>query len=278
MSLRSVVRSMRWITVGVALLMVGDLSVGQTPGSKAGSKADTSESPAKTRAKSQASASTRKSSRAAQLRSGRSDADDGMQVMTPAREAAAITFAQRHHAELADLVRQLKSANRAQYQRAIRDLFKSSERLARLEERDPEKHVFALKLWKLESRIRLLAARLTMTGSADLERELKDTLLQRNEVRLSQMRLDRDRFQARIERLDKSIANLSANRTTSVDREIARMKRSLGVSAARNAKRPKKTNARNSAVKDRQSAGAEPKGKSEKQVRDSGPRSKGRGE
>ena len=89
--------------------------------------------------------------------------------LTPEREAAAITFVRQHHAELVDLLNQLKETKPAEYQAAIRELFQTSERLAQLREQDPQRYELELDAWKTKSRIRLLAARSTMSGDMSLK-------------------------------------------------------------------------------------------------------------
>jgi hypothetical protein len=145
--------------------------------------------------------------------------------VTPAREAAAVTFAGRHHPELAELLAHLKKKNRPEYTKAVAELFRTSERLAKLEERDQERHELVLQLWKLDSRIRLLAARMTMSKDVSLKDELKGTLFERNTVRLQLLSLDRDRLQGRIDKVNENIDELSQDREGQVARELERLKK-----------------------------------------------------
>ena len=64
------------------------------------------------------------------------------------REAAAMTFVRMNHPELATLLDQLKLNDLPEYQRAIRELFHSSEKLAQLQERNPKRYPWN---WKLGS-------------------------------------------------------------------------------------------------------------------------------
>ena len=105
------------------------------------------------------------------------DADDGMSTVTPEREAAAQLFAERHHPELARLLGRLRETNPEEYKKAIQELFATSERLARLMGRTPERYELELAAWKVDSRIRLLAARSAMGESADRREALKELLL-----------------------------------------------------------------------------------------------------
>jgi hypothetical protein len=131
-------------------------------------------------------------------------------AMTAAREAAAMTFARLHHRELADLLSQLSRTNPREYERAIRQLFQASERLARLQERSTaERYDAELEAWKLDSRLRLLAARLTMSDDPALEAELKAALRKRDEIRLELLRLERERLAERLTKLDAQIESIS---------------------------------------------------------------------
>src|SRR6478736_3014044 len=57
-------------------------------------------------------------------------------AVTPEREAAAMAFVKQHHPELADLLTMLKAGNQKEYEKAVRELYRTSERLAQIQERD----------------------------------------------------------------------------------------------------------------------------------------------
>jgi len=139
---------------------------------------------------------------------------------TSEREAAALTFIGLHHPEMAELLRQLKGSSPAEYKREIRVLFRSSENLAELQEKDPEQYVLELKAWILDSRIRLLAARLSMAPSEALEQELRQALSDQIDVRIAQQTLTRDRMQARIKDMNSQIERLEATREEQIQRRI----------------------------------------------------------
>jgi hypothetical protein len=148
---------------------------------------------------------------------------------TPEREAAAITFVRQHHAELVDLLNQLKETKPAEYQSAIRELFQTSERLAQLREQDPQRYELELDAWKTKSRIQLLAARSTMAGDHSLEDQLRSALNEQADIRLRLMKLERDRVADRLSKLDKGIEQYQQNETTQVQRQFdALMKRITG--------------------------------------------------
>ena len=133
--------------------------------------------------------------------------EDKLPGFTLEREAAALSFVRQHHAELADLLAQLKTSNRKEYQRAVHELFRTSERLAQIRERgDTLKYDLDLEAWKLDSRIRLLAARMSMSEENEvLQAELKQLLLDRSDLQLEQQLLERERLATRLEKLDAAI-------------------------------------------------------------------------
>jgi len=160
---------------------------------------------------------------AAQVKTGQNAQNAELPSFTPEREAAALTFAGLHHPELATLLEQLKSSNPKGYRSAVQELFAQSERLARLQTRTPERYETELALWKLDSRIRLRIARSAMGDADEAREELKALLLERNDLRLSLLRQDRERQAARLEKLDASIRQMEQNREQAADNELQRL-------------------------------------------------------
>lgn len=142
---------------------------------------------------------------------------------TEEREAAAMTFVRLNHPELADLLDQLKSSDNAEYQRAIRDLFRSSERLAQVEERNPQRYPHELALWKLNSRIQLLVARLAMTGDDSLKDELRTALRDRFESRKALIDEERGRLQAKLTELNAEYADIQQHEAQLIDQRMAKL-------------------------------------------------------
>lgn len=159
-------------------------------------------------------------------------AADPMQAITPEREAAAETFARLHHPELADLLQRLKAAHHADYDNAVRDLFRESERLARLKSRDVARYELELQIWKVSSRIRLATARLAMDDSDSLRSDLRSLLRERVTLRAQLVQLDRDKTAARLQKLDADLKSLTADPETLVDQDLERLIKSAHSSAA----------------------------------------------
>lgn len=143
---------------------------------------------------------------------------------TLGREAAAMTFVGQHHPELAELLVQLKESDVREYRRAIHDLFRTSERLAQIQEQEPARYEQELDAWKLKSRVQLLAARLRMTpGDEALRLQLKQTLLEQIDHQRARLDSERLRMAERLERLDAHLEKLQSNREQMAERQLQQL-------------------------------------------------------
>lgn len=142
-------------------------------------------------------------------------------AVTPEREAAVRAFVDQHHPDLAQLLDHLKGKkdNRS-YERAVRELFAVSERLASLQESDQKRYELELKAWKTKSRIQLLAAKLTMIDDNELEQRLKSALAEQHEVRRQIMQLEKSRLRDRMKKIDKDLAEHDARRESAIEKQF----------------------------------------------------------
>jgi hypothetical protein len=152
-------------------------------------------------------------------------AKNDAEPLPPKREASAIKFAQQHHPELAELLSRLKASHPGQYTKALRELDKTRERLEKAKDTDADRYAILLREWQLDSRVRLLAARLMMSTSEELEAELRQVLTERHDVRLQLLTYDREKSKTRLQKVDEQIAEHVQNRESSIDREVDRIKR-----------------------------------------------------
>lgn len=154
------------------------------------------------------------------------DSSNGaFEPISPKREAAAVYFAKQHHPELAELLDRLKASHPDQYTKAIRELDRTRDKLEKQRERDTKRYAFLLREWQLDSRVRLLAARMTMGGTPELEAELRQVLVERHDVRLQLLTYDRERSKARWQKVDEQIAEHVQYRAVTIDRELEKIKR-----------------------------------------------------
>jgi alanyl-tRNA synthetase len=149
-------------------------------------------------------------------------------LVTPEREAAVLTFVQRNHAELAELLAALKTNEPEQYERAIRDIFRTTERLAQIQERDPLQYELEIVAWTAQSRVELLAARLKMGANDELIKQLRDALKTQNEARVALLRHERQKAADRLGKLDAEIARFETDRDDVVNRQLKVLARSGG--------------------------------------------------
>ncbi len=141
-------------------------------------------------------------------------------AVTPERESAVMTFVERNHPALKEVLSALRTSRPKEYEKAIRDIYGASERLANLKERDPNLFKLELKNWTLRSQIQLLAAQMVMVSSEEIRTQLRGLLSEQMEVRSEMLQLERERAQERLNRIDKDIAKVAADREKHIERQL----------------------------------------------------------
>lgn len=150
--------------------------------------------------------------------------------VSAAAEQVALDFVRAQHAELANLLDGLRRSNQTAYQSALRDVSRDVERLNKLAERDSKRHALSLAIWKLDSRIRLQIARLSMSSDAEVESSLRPLMEERQAAKIALLEFEYQRQKERFEKLNEQ---LSSSRATSGDRVTAELARIQRVIAAR---------------------------------------------
>jgi hypothetical protein len=146
--------------------------------------------------------------------------------VTPEREAAVQTFVERNHPELAELLTHLKSNKPQEYERAIRELHRITERLAGIQERDRTQYDLELKLWTAQSRVQLFTARLRMDATDELKTQLRDALNSQAEAKVALLKHERVRVTARLNKIDADIAQFENDRQKVIDKQMDLLTRS----------------------------------------------------
>lgn len=147
---------------------------------------------------------------------------ENREALTKEREGAALAFAREHHEELAELLAKLKDSSPRDYQAAIHDLSRASDRIGRLKEKQQRLYDYELQSWKVDSRIRLLQARLSMSGDKQLEDQLRTLLTERAEMRLKRLKSERELVQENLRKIDERLKEAQKARD-GVDGELAAM-------------------------------------------------------
>ncbi len=184
----------------LGLLVSGQVALAQKPGQKPASAAPVGKEPSK-------------------------DNPKFRQItITPEREAAVISFVERNHSELAELLAHLKTNQPKEYERAVKDLFRVTEKLAMVHERDSRLYDQELKVWKAQSRAQLLVARMKMGGGSsdqeELKKQLRDILTEQWAARLEVLRLERERISGRLNKLDQDISRQEQERDSAIESHL----------------------------------------------------------
>jgi hypothetical protein len=157
-------------------------------------------------------------------------------AFTPEIEAAALAFAKEHYSELSDLLVALKSHSKGDYERAVGELYRTSERLAQLKTRDKERYEIDLEAWKIDSRIRIMVARISMdSDNSQFKQLLRAELLKKHDLELKRLLLERERAERRVNTLTAEIERRQAQRDQLADRDV-----NLLVNTVKNDKRSKR--------------------------------------
>jgi hypothetical protein len=149
-------------------------------------------------------------------------------AITPEREAAVMNFVERNHAELGELLDYLKTSQPRQYEQAVKDIYRVTERLATIQERDPLQYELEVKLWTAQSRVQLLAARLKMGDNEAVKKDLREALAAQVDARLDVLKHQKKQAAERLERMDKDIEQLETNKEKTVERQLESLARSAG--------------------------------------------------
>lgn len=140
------------------------------------------------------------------------------------REQAALAFAKKHHPELEKLLRQLRGMDQKEYGKAIRELYRVSERLSLLEEKAPLFYEVQLDLWKASSSATLLAARLQLNpGNEDLRQELRAALDHKLATQKRVTKEELARARSRVDRLEQNLKRLEQDGPQMIDRQMRQL-------------------------------------------------------
>lgn len=148
-------------------------------------------------------------------------------AVTPERVAAVMTFVQRNHSELADLLEHLKANQPREYEQAIRDLHRVTERLAQIQERDPVHYELEVAYWTSQSKVQLLSAQLKMADDDEIRGQLRDALSNQMDARLAVLRHERQRSADRLAKMDREISRLETERQILIERQLQTLTRTV---------------------------------------------------
>src|SRR5262245_27234589 len=140
--------------------------------------------------------------------------------VTPEREAAVRTFVERNHPELAELLTHLKANKPQEYERAIRELHRITERLAGVQERDRTQYDLELKLWTAQSRVQLITAKLRMGATDELKSQLRDAIGAQADAKVALLKHERNRVADPLTKIDADIAQFETSRDKVIEKQM----------------------------------------------------------
>jgi len=139
-------------------------------------------------------------------------------------ERQALAFAEKHYAELAEVLRVLRRSQPQRYREAMRQLTRTVRQLEAIHRRDPRRYELELAVWKAEMKVKLLAARLGMSPETALERQLEEAVRQQLLARLALQRYLCERLEARLRELQQEVQRLERTLDQEVQRRVRRLK------------------------------------------------------
>jgi hypothetical protein len=140
--------------------------------------------------------------------------------VTAEQEEEVVRFLRLHHAELAELTAHLQSSSPSDYRKAIRDLWKTRERLMQIKQRDRRRYELELEAWVVQSKIQLLVARLAIKDDAAFRDELRSLLGQRVDLKLRLLVADRERQLERLRKIDEQVDRYNTGRSEMIEKQF----------------------------------------------------------
>lgn len=153
--------------------------------------------------------------------------------LTDAETEAALEFASKNHPELGELLQQLRRTSQAGFERGIREVHLTVQRLDRFRDKQPGRFDAEVNNWRTESKIRLLTAKWVMSQDPVMAEEIQELLRSRQQAKLDRLRKERDRLAERLRVLDQQIGMGDAELEADLVAEWDRLKRQASA-AARN--------------------------------------------
>ena len=105
-------------------------------------------------------------------------------------------------------------------------------------EREDERYPVSLELWKLDSRIRLEIARMSMSPDEDFEPRLRPLMEDRQTARIRLIQIERLRTAERLAKYDEQLKTLQSPSSDLVGSEIERLKKVVTAQARTKVARP----------------------------------------
>lgn len=162
-------------------------------------------------------------------------------TISPTQEESILAFVSKHDAPLHGLLGNLRASRPQDYQKALTDLNRVTERLAQVKKNRPHIYELEVKRWQAQSKVQMLAAHLATKPDPEIRTKLKQAIEERADLELQVLRADRLAAEKRLKQLDEQIALAESSMQNRVQLQFDR---ALAVSrkarAGKNSDVPKK--------------------------------------
>jgi hypothetical protein len=138
------------------------------------------------------------------------------------QEKEILAFVSTHDVPLHGLLGNLKASRPVEYQKALADLFRATQRLSQVKRNRPHVYDLELKKWQAQSKVQLLAARLAMAPNPETRKQLRNAIEERADLDLQILRADREAAAKRLQQLDEQIAAAEATKQNRVQQQLER--------------------------------------------------------
>jgi hypothetical protein len=139
--------------------------------------------------------------------------------VSPEDQQSAMAFVREHHPELAHLLEQLQKSRPEEFRVAIRQIVPQTQAILRLREKSPSRYTTQLAIWKRDSEIRLLIARWARNPDPQLESQIKNLILQRQQSRQTELETEQKRIQEQLRKVNEQLQPFTADPQSRVDTE-----------------------------------------------------------
>ena len=136
------------------------------------------------------------------------------------REAAALEFVKEHQPELARLLEYLRHKQPRQYQRAVRELARTADRLKMTRERDPRRYELELQAWQVRSRIDLLAARWQVQPDEKIKERLRAAIVEQIALQKQILEREREKVTQRLKTVESQLDKLTNSEQAELERRL----------------------------------------------------------
>lgn len=174
-------------------------------------------------------------------------------VAEPLSDEQVLAFVEKHHPELQQLLVRLKRDSAKDFEKALREIRVVAERVARVGGKKTPRAAYEIDRWKIDSRIRLLSARMISLMGEPAEGienpNLEAARQQLRKLAEERVQIERDRLESdkrllleRLAKLQEQSSRIDEDVDAAIERQYNALTRNIDVAARKRgigAKRPK---------------------------------------